>query len=127
MGPVMRILIDTHIYLWMLSCPEKLSEIRKYELESPANEVFLSAISIAELMIKKSIGKIEINFDPINLAKKMGLEILDFSENDAVLLGNLPFYHKDPFDRMLISQSIANKLNLMTDDSKLSQYNCKII
>ena len=45
----MKILIDTHIYLWMLSCPEKLSEIRKYELESPANEVFLSAITIEEL------------------------------------------------------------------------------
>ncbi|MBT4286950.1 MAG: type II toxin-antitoxin system VapC family toxin [Deltaproteobacteria bacterium] len=123
----MKILIDTHIYLWMLSCPEKLSEIRKYELESPANEVFLSAISIAELMIKKSIGKIEISFDPINLAKQMGLEMLDFSWNDALLLGNLPFYHKDPFDRMLISQSITNKLNLMTDDSKLSHYDCKII
>jgi PIN domain nuclease of toxin-antitoxin system len=127
MGPIMKILIDTHIYLWMLSCPEKLSEIRKYELESPANEVFLSAISIAELMIKKSIGKIEISFDPINLAKQMGLEMLDFSWNDALLLGNLPFYHKDPFDRMLISQSITNKLNLMTDDSKLSHYDCKII
>ena len=127
MGPIMKILIDTHIFLWMLSCPEKLSEIRKYELESPANEVFLSAISIAELMIKKSIGKIEISFDPINLAKQMGLEMLDFSWNDALLLGNLPFYHKDPFDRMLISQSITNKLNLMTDDSKLSHYDCKII
>lgn len=51
----MKILIDTHIFLWMLSCPEKLNEKRRYELESRSNEIFLSAMSIAELMIKHSI------------------------------------------------------------------------
>ena len=72
----MRILVDTHIYLWMLSCPDRLNQKRRYELESPANEVFLSAMSIAELMIKRSIGKIDFEFDPLEMAQKMGLEIL---------------------------------------------------
>ena len=71
----MKILVDTHIYLWMLSYSEKLSETRRYELESPANEVFLSAMSIAELMIKHSIGKIDIKFDPVEMSEKMGIEI----------------------------------------------------
>jgi len=122
-----RILVDTHIYLWMLSCPEKLSQTRRYELESPANEVFLSAMSIAELMIKHSIGKIGIAFDPLEMANEMGLEILRFSGVEAMVLGDQPLYHKDPFDRMLIAQALANKLSLMSDDPEFLQYGCKIM
>ncbi len=123
----MRILVDTHVYLWMLSCPEKLSQTRRYELESPANEVFFSSMSIAELMIKHSIGKIDIQFDPVEMAQEMGLEILNFTGVEAMVLGGLPLHHKDPFDRILIAQSMINKLALMTDDSKFLQYDCKII
>lgn len=123
----MKILIDTHIFLWMLSAPEKLTEKRRYELESPSNEVFLSAMSIAELMIKSSIGKITIEFDPVEMAEQMQIEILDFSGPHAMVLGELPLIHKDPFDRMIIAQAITNKLPLMSDDSKFLDYNCKII
>ena len=123
----MKILIDTHVFLWMLSYPEKINSERRYELESPANEVFLSAMSIAELMIKSSIGKINIEFDPLEMAKKMQVDILDFSGIHAMALGKLPFHHKDPFDRMIIVQAIVNKVALMSDDSKFSKYNCKIL
>ena len=111
----------------MLSCPEKINKKRRYELESPANEVFLSAMSIAELMIKSSIGKINIEFDPIEMAKKMQIDVLDFSGTHAMALGKLPFHHKDPFDRMIIVQALINKVALMSDDSKFFKYNCKII
>ncbi len=111
----------------MLSCPEKLSQKRRYELESPANEVFFSAISIAELMIKHSIGKIDIKFDPVEMAQKMGLEILNFTGDEAMVLGELPLHHKDPFDRMIIAQSMVNRLTLMSDDSKFMQYDCNNI
>jgi len=121
----MKILVDTHIFLWMLSCPEKLSESRKYELELPANEVFLSAMSIAELMIKHSIGKIDLQFDPIEMAEEIGLDILNFSGAEAMVLGELPLHHRDPFDRMLIAQALMNKLALMSDDSKFQMYDCK--
>lgn len=123
----MRILVDTHIYLWMLSCPEKLSDSRRYELESPVNEVFFSSISITELMIKHSIGKINITFNPLEMAAEMGLEKLNFTGEDALLLKSLPFFHKDPFDRMLIAQSMTNKLSLMSDDLKIKKYDCKFI
>ena len=123
----MKILVDTHIFLWMLSCPDKFNEKRRYELESPANEVFLSAMSIAELMIKRLIGKIDFEFDPLEMAQEMGLEILSFSGVEAMVLGELPFHHKDPFDRMLIAQALINRLSLMSDDSKFLQYDCKII
>ncbi len=123
----MRILVDTHIFLWMLSSPEKLSETRRYEIESSTNELYLSAISIAEMMIKHSIGKIKINFDPIDMASKIGLELLSFSGEEAMVLKALPFHHRDPFDRMLIAQSLTNKLALMSDDKKFLHYDCRII
>ena len=123
----MKILIDTHVFLWMLSWPEKLDEKRRYELESPSNEVLLSAMSIAELMIKSSIGKIKIEFDPMEMAKKMRVNILDFSGIHAMALGKLPLFHKDPFDRMIIVQALCNNLALMSDDSKFVNYNCKLI
>ncbi len=123
----MKILIDTHVFLWMLSWPEKLDEKRRYELESPSNEVFLSAMSIAELMIKSSIGKIKIEFDPMEMAEKMRVDILGFSGIHAMALGSLPLFHKDPFDRMIIAQALCNNLALMSDDSKFVDYNCKLI
>ena len=123
----MRIFVDTHIYLWILNCPAKLTDSRRYELESPANEVFLSIMSITELMIKHSIGKIEIKFDPVEKAEEMGIEILSFSGIEAKVLGDLPLHHKDPFDRMLSAQSMVNRLTLMTDDSRFLTYDCKII
>ena len=123
----MKILIDTHIFLWMLSCPEKLSEKRRYELESRSNEIFLSAMSIAELMIKHSIGKIHIDFNRIEMAEKTGIEIANFSGADAMLLGRLPLYHRDPFDRMIIAQSLVNRMPVMSDDPKFLKYSCKVL
>lgn len=123
----MRILVDTHIFLWMLASPDKFSETRRYELESSTNELYLSSISIAELMIKHSIGKFKVTFNPIEMAEKIGLEILSFSGEEAMVLKELPFHHKDPFDRMLIAQSMTNKLILMSDDSKFQLYECKTI
>jgi PIN domain nuclease of toxin-antitoxin system len=111
----------------MLSCPEKINTKRRYELESPANEVILSAMSIAELMIKSSIGKIRIEFDPLEMAKKMQIEVLDFSGTHAMALGDLPFHHKDPFDRMILAQALVNKIALMSDDPHFLKYNCHII
>lgn len=123
----MKILLDTHIFLWMLTSPERLNDKRRYELETPANEVFLSAMSIAELMIKHAIGKIQVEFDPLEMAKEMRLEILSFSGDHAMLLGKMPLHHKDPFDRMIIAQAIVNRLPLMSDDPKFPAYNCKIV
>ena len=123
----MKILLDTHIFLWMLTSPERLNDKRRYELETPANEVFLSAMSIAELMIKHAIGKIQVEFDPLEMAKEMRLEILSFSGDHAMLLGKMPLHHKDPFDRMIIAQAIVNRLPLMSDDPKFQAYDCKIV
>ena len=92
-----------------------------------SNTVYVSSITIAEMMIKASIGKLKIDFDPVDLAEQSGFELLDFSGRDALLLQAMPFHHKDPFDRMLIAQSITNNCHIMTDDKKFSLYECRLL
>ena len=123
----MKIIMDTHIFLWAVSDPGKLSDRWRLELESQVNRVYLSAISVAEIMIKSSIGKLNVNFDPVDIAEKSGFDLLDFSANDALLLKDMPFHHRDPFDRMLIAQGVQNRMYLMTDDSKFSLYDCRLM
>ncbi|MCF6190500.1 MAG: type II toxin-antitoxin system VapC family toxin [Cocleimonas sp.] len=123
----MRIIIDTHIFLWAISQPSKLDKKHRQEIETPANIIYVSSVSITELMIMASIGKLDVSYDPIAAAKESGFELLDFSAEDALALKELPFHHKDPFDRMLISQALNRKYALMTDDRKISQYDCRLV
>jgi PIN domain nuclease of toxin-antitoxin system len=113
--------------LWALAAPERLDPGKKSELQSLANTIYVSSISIAEIMMKVSLGKLEFSADPIAATEEAGFHPLDFSAADAVLLKELPFHHRDPFDRMLISQSIAQKTKLMSDDSKFVLYDCDLV
>ena len=123
----MKIILDTHIFLWALSEPGKLSTKRLTELKSLSNSVYVSAVTITELMIKDSIGKLKVNFDPVELAEKSGFDLLDFKATDALLLKELPFYHKDPFDRMLICQAIEHGLTIATADRIMRSYPVRMI
>jgi PIN domain nuclease of toxin-antitoxin system len=123
----MRMVLDTHIFLWALAEPHRIPEKKRAEIESSANTVYVSSISIAEVVIKASLGKLQVDFDPVEEAKKCGFELLDFSGRDALHLGKLPFHHRDPFDRMLISQSLSAGIPIMTEDSKFQLYECRIV
>lgn len=123
----MNILLDTHIFLWTLSSPEKIDPQRIREIETPVNRIFVSSISIVEIMIKASLGKLAIVFDPVEMIAKCGFEALSFTVEDAVLLKDMPWHHRDPFDRMLIAQSIANGYPIMSDDRKFADYACRMI
>ena len=123
----MRIIVDTHIYLWALADPERIAPAKLDELESLANTIYVSSISVAEIMIKASLGKLEFNYDPISCTEEMGFQPLNFSAADAILLKDLPFHHRDPFDRMLIAQSIAQRAKIMSDDWNFARYDCDLI
>jgi PIN domain nuclease of toxin-antitoxin system len=123
----MKIIIDTHIFIWALSSPGKLSIKQRSALETPANTVFVSSASVAELMIKHSIGKLNITFDPVEMANLSGFNLLDFTAHDALQLRDLPMHHKDPFDRMLIAQALQNKYVIMTEDALFKPYACKLV
>ena len=123
----MKIIVDTHVFLWSLAEPARISAPNRRKIESMANIVYVSAVSIAEIAIKASLGKLKLEFDPVQQAKGSGFEMLDFRGEDALLLKDLPFHHKDPFDRMLIAQSIANNCYIMSDDVKFLLYDCKLL
>ena len=123
----MRIIIDTHIFLWALSNPKRLSPEQRALLESTANIIYVSSISIAEIMIKTSLGKLQFDGNPLKAAQQTGFEFLSFSAEAAFALGELPYHHKDPFDRMLIAQSIESDYVIMTDDNQFKMYACKLI
>ena len=123
----MNIIIDTHIFLWALSEPYKISDTKRAELEDLSNTIFVSAVSIVELMIKASLKKFQIDFNPVAMAKESGFALLAFSAEAALLLKDMPFHHKDPFDRMLIAQSITNNYPIMTEDPKIALYNCRVL
>ena len=96
-------------------------------LQDRENTLYLSSMSIAEMMIKKSIGHLELEFDMFKMIEEMGLEVLDFDGKSALQLGALPFHHRDPFDRMIISQAITNGYRLMSEDQKFKMYDCNLI
>ena len=123
----MKILLDTHIFLWALAEPQRIPAAKRSEIETAANIVYVSAISIAEIMIKSSLGKLEIGFDPVEEAEKCGFTMLDFSGRDAIQLGALPFHHRDAFDRMLIAQSLTSGIPVITEDAKFKDYDCRLI
>lgn len=123
----MNIIIDTHIFLWALTEPSKIANDKLLALEDLSNNIFVSSVSIAELMIKASLNKLNIDFNPVAIAEESGFALLDFNADAALLLKDMPFHHKDPFDRMLISQSIACNYPIMTEDSKIKMYECRVI
>jgi PIN domain nuclease of toxin-antitoxin system len=82
---------------------------------------------VAELTIKASIGKLPLPFDPVEMIERSGFEMLDFSGHDALRLQNMPFHHRDPFDRMLMAQALTHDLYLMSRDEKFTAYGCKLI
>jgi PIN domain nuclease of toxin-antitoxin system len=123
----MKYLIDSHILLWALFKPSKLSQRTQIILNDSANTIYVSSVSYFELSLKYSLGKLELkNYEPTDLlleATKMGFQNLSLNSEDAVGLHLLEFSdHKDPFDKMLFWQAIKNKLKFITRDSRASAY-----
>jgi PIN domain nuclease of toxin-antitoxin system len=126
-----KLLIDTHIFLWLLYSPEKVPSKQMAYLSDTGNLLYLSAMSIAEIMIKHSLGKLDIDLHSpkklTEILEKMGIILLDYDGMSALRLGALPFHHRDPFDRMIITQAIQHSLTIVTVDSKFSNYPCKLL
>ena len=118
----MHILLDTHIFLWAVADPTRLSEERLQAIQTRANDVFVSAVSVTEIVIKASLGKISADFDPAEMIVATGFEPVSYGVEDAMHLATLPHIHRDPFDRMLVSQALVHGWTLMTDDAEILRY-----
>lgn len=117
----MRVLLDTHLLLWALASPSKLSSKARQRIES--SEVFASAASIWEISIKSALGKLEANpSEVLSGIEPAGFDHLPISGEHAAEVVDLPHLHKDPFDRLLVAQALVERMILLTDDDTLGGY-----
>ncbi len=127
----MKYLIDTHTLIWIASENPKLSEKVKRLYLEPKNEIYLSIASIWEIAIKMSLGKISLgeNLESFitNHIKGNSIKILDIKVSHILIVEKLPFHHKDPFDRLIISQSIEEEIPVLGKDSIFDFYESKRI
>lgn len=119
----MRLLLDTHILLWWLVADRRLPKVLRDVLASAGNDVAVSSASIWEISIKRMLGRIEVDLEELLLAVSAdGFSELPLRFIHAARLGSLPRHHDDPFDRMLIAQSIAEGRRLVTRDKAILAY-----
>jgi PIN domain nuclease of toxin-antitoxin system len=118
----MRILLDTHIFLWLATDDRKAKKSLRTQIES-ATEVYVSAASVWEVAIKHALGKLD--GDPITFHQAIaafGFRELAITGAHTLAVARLPPIHKDPFDRVLVAQAITEPLILLTADSVLAEY-----
>ena len=124
----MPLLLDTHILLWWLADDPALPAQADTLIANPANETFVSPISLWEIAIKAHLGKIMADVSEIHAATlTSGFTVLPFTDMHAVAVARLPDYHRDPFDRALIAQAHAEPLYLITHDQMVAAYSKNIL
>lgn len=121
----MRLLLDTHVFLWLLAEPDRLGE-HIGSLEDPSNELLLSAASSWEIAIKTQLGRLHLPEDPKRFVpdrmRAIGAEPLPIEHNHALAVGELPPLHRDPFDRILVAQARGLRLTIVTADVNIARY-----
>jgi PIN domain nuclease of toxin-antitoxin system len=126
----MRILLDSHVFVWAKCAPENLSDGARAVLIDPANDVFVSVATAWELWIKharkpmKELAPVLDSGAPgfLHAAHESGIDVLDITLDHAASAATLPPVHRDPFDRMIAGQAIADRMTLMTSDPVFKRY-----
>ncbi len=127
----MRLLLDTHTFIWWDSDPDRLSAQVLSICENPENELLLSVASVWEMQIKRQLGKLELRLPLAELIHQQqmqnSIQLLSITLDHALALDELPVHHKDPFDRLLIAQAHAEDLTLISGDPVFSQYAVNLV
>lgn len=119
----MKLLLDTHILLWWLADDRRLPKSAKQALTDAGNQAFVSVVSLWEIVIKTTSGKLALDLrDLMASLKDGGYSVLPVYERHALALAKLPPHHQDPFDRMLVAQATSDSLRLLTHDRQLARY-----
>lgn len=127
----MKLLLDTHVFLWAALEPMKLAKSCRIEIEDPANEVRVSVITAWEISIKQSLGKLLLadvaeQWVP-NVIAKSGFSVAAVDLNDALRVRGLPWHHRDPFDRLLIAQAASRGYTIVTHDRIFAKYGVGVL
>lgn len=123
----MRLLLDTHAFLWWLANAPQLGSKAKEAIAEESNEVFVSAASIWEISIKRALGKLKAPGHLNETVDERGFQKLPITLAHAELAGQLPTHHRDPFDRMLVAQALIEGLTVLTRDSRIALYKAPIL
>ncbi|MFH1672705.1 MAG: type II toxin-antitoxin system VapC family toxin [Pseudomonadota bacterium] len=127
----MKLLLDTHIFLWYISGDHHLPKSLKDIIQDSANEVYLSVVSLWESIVKYRLGKLPLPLSPEKYLplqrERHDISSLSLDEAAIIHLSDLPSLHRDPFDRMLICQAIEHDMTIVTMDAAIAQYPIKII
>jgi PIN domain nuclease of toxin-antitoxin system len=121
------LLLDTHVVLWAFGAPERLRPEVRREIVDPRNAVFVSAVSIWEVEIKRALGKLRAPDGLDLLCRERGFDALDITFEHAVAAGSLPPHHADPFDRMLIAQATVERVTVVTADDAFRRYDVGVM
>ena len=127
----MKLLLDTCTLLWVAVDPAALSDQARELIQSAGNDVYLSAASTWEIAVKHAVGRLPLP-EPVErlipaVRAKHGIETLPIDEESTLHLSRLPALHRDPFDRILVCQSIVHGMALVTPDPLISQYPARVI
>jgi PIN domain nuclease of toxin-antitoxin system len=120
-----KLLLDTQVLLWAAGQPERLSAAARKLLNNPRNELLFSAASMWEIAIKKTLGREDFRVEPRLLRRGLldnGYAELPVTSQHAVNIDSLPPLHKDPFDRLLLAQTLSEGITLVTGDAQLARY-----
>lgn len=123
----MRLILDTHILLWWWDDSPRLTQGLRDLIADPAHEVLVSAVSIAEIAVKKAIGRLTIRDDFADGIERDGFAQLPLTASHGGRLTSLPLLHRDPFDRMLVAQAQVEGATLITVDSMVRQYDVRTL
>jgi PIN domain nuclease of toxin-antitoxin system len=123
----MNLLLDTHILLWWLDDSPALPKVGRVAISDSANLILLSSVVIWEIRIKQALGKLEIAPDFYQVIKNQGFEFLPITADHAFAVGDLPMYHRDPFDRMIIAQAIREGFTVVTHDVVFKKYDVPVL
>jgi|SRR5690348_18378059 len=119
----MRVLLDAVAFLFAIEDPGRLSRKARTVMGDPANQRELSVISLAEIAVKNAAGKLNLSReDAMDALRRLQVSMLAYAEAHALELMTLPVHHRDPFDRMLIAQALAEGLPVMTCDTEFRKY-----
>ena len=121
----MRYLLDTHAIIWYFENSPQLPQTMKELIKSPENDIYVCSVSLWEIAIKINLGKLKlsITFDElVRDVKRSDFSVLQIEDEHLLKLSELPFIHKDPFDRMIISAALAESLTIITIDENIKKY-----
>lgn len=122
----MRLLLDTHVWLWMQAAPRRLGEQATALVSDPSNTLLLSAASSWEIAIKYALGRLDLPEPPTSYVpdrmRRNGVEGLAVHHTHALAVASLPPHHRDPFDRLLVTQAASEHLVLLTSDPVFERY-----